>query len=102
MLRKLDLQHKWGVSPNKAFDYMVCAKPVLWALDSANNPVADADCGMTVSPDDVEEITKAIIELCHLSHKERREMGMRGYEYVMKYHSVPVLADRLLEVLAFY
>jgi len=28
-------------------------------------------------------------------------MGMRGYDYVMKYHSVPVLASKLLEVLKY-
>ena len=30
---------------------------------------------------------------------ERREMGMRGYKYVIKHHSVPVLAKKLLEVM---
>ena len=40
-----------------------------------------------------------IMKFRHLSDKERQDMGMRGYEYVMKYHSVPVLASKLLEVL---
>ena len=48
---------------------------------------------------DAEEMAKAIMKLCDLSDEERHEMGMRGYEYVMKYHSVPVLTDRLLEVI---
>ena len=39
------------------------------------------------------------MELCNLSDKEHQEMGMRGKEYVMKYHSVPVLADRLLDAI---
>ena len=41
-------------------------------------------------------MARAIMELCDLSDKERHDMGMRGHEYVMKYHSVPVLVDRLL------
>ncbi len=97
--KKSDL-YKYGTSLNKLFDYMICAKPVLWGTNSVNNPVAEANCGMTVSPEDAEEMAKAIMELCDLSDKERGDMSMRGYEYVMKYHSVPVLAGRLLEAIA--
>jgi hypothetical protein len=45
-------------------------------------------------------MAEAIMKLCDMSDKERQKMGMRSYEYVMKYHSVPVLADRLLKVLS--
>ena len=90
---------RYGISPNKVFDYMASAKPIIWTTNSANNPVAEANCGISVAPEDAGEMAKAIIELCNLSDKERQEMGMRGYDYVMKYHSVPVLADRLLEAM---
>lgn len=97
-MNKSDL-YKYGMSLNKLFDYMMCAKPVVWGTNSINNPIAEADCGITVSPEDAGEMAKAIMELCDLSDKERGEMGMRGYKYVIKYHSVPVLANRLLEAL---
>ena len=90
---------KYGVSKNKLFEYMVCARPVVWAINSPNNPVVEANCGIMVLPEDAEEMAKAIVELSNLSGDERREMGMRGYEYVMKYHSVPVLTNRLLEAI---
>jgi len=90
---------RFGVSFLKIFDYMMSARPVVWAVDSANNPVAEADCGITVPPEEPEELAKAIVELCDLSERERQEMGMRGYDYVMKYHSVPVLVNRLLEAM---
>lgn len=89
----------YGISPNKAFDYMAGARPIIWTKNSVNNPVAEANCGISVPPEDAGEMAKAIVQLCDLSEKERGEMGMKGYEYVMKYHSVPVLADRLLKVL---
>jgi hypothetical protein len=44
-------------------------------------------------------MAQAIVKLCSLSNDERREMGMRGHEYIMKYQAIPVLADRLLEVM---
>jgi len=89
----------YGISPNKVFDYMASAKPIIWTNNSANNPVAEANCGISVPPEDPQQMAEAIIELCDMSDNEWREMGMRGYEYVMKYHSVPVLTDRLLEVI---
>lgn len=95
-VRKSDL-YKYGTSLNKLFDDMACARPILWATNSVNNPVSEANCGITVLPEDPEQMAKAIMKLCNLSDKERQEMGMRGYEYVMKYHSVPILANRLLE-----
>ncbi len=91
--------YKYGVSFLKIFDYMSCARPVVWAVDSFNNPVADANCGITVEPENPEALADAIMKMCSLSAEERREMGKRGYDYVMKYHSVPVLVDRLLEVI---
>ncbi len=98
--RKSDL-YKYGMSSNKLWDYMICAKPVVWGIDSANDPVAEANCGITVPPENPGEMAKAIIKLCGLSDDERRDTGMRGYEYVMKYHSVPVLVPKLLEVLEY-
>jgi len=97
-IRKSPL-YKYGISLNKLFDYMACAKPILWATDSVNNIVAEALCGVTVSPENPEEMAKAIIKLCSLSEDERRLMGKRGYDYVMKNHSVPVLASKLSEIL---
>ena len=78
---------------------MACARPIVWAINSANNPVSEAGCGITVEPEDPEDLANAIIKLCNLNAEERKEMGQRGYDYVMKYHSVSVLVDKLLEVL---
>jgi len=91
--------YKYGVSSFKIWDYMICAKPVVWGIDSANNPVVEANCGISVAPENPDEMAKAIMELCDLSDKARQDMGKRGYEYGMKYHAVPVLASKLLKVL---
>ncbi len=97
--KKSDLYTEYGMSTNKLWEYMMCAKPVVWAIDSVNNPVAEAGCGITVPPEEPEAMAEAIRQLCDMSEKERREMGMWGYDYMMKYHLVPVLAERLLEVM---
>jgi len=97
--KKSDLYTQYGMSTNKLWDYMMCAKPIVWAIDSANDPVADSHCGITVPPEDPAAMAAAIIQICNLSSEERQRMGLRGHDYVMKYNSVPVLALRLLEVL---
>jgi glycosyltransferase involved in cell wall biosynthesis len=97
--RKKSGMGEYGVSKNKLFDCMASARPIVWGSNSVNDPVAEADCGISVAPEDAEQMAKAILELNSLSESKRREMGKRGYEYVMKYHSIPVLADRLLKVI---
>lgn len=97
-LRKSPIR-KYGTSKNKLFDYMASTKPVVRCTDSTNDPVAEANCGITVPLEDAEAMAEAIKKLCDMSDKERRAMGKRGYEYVMKHHSVPILAQKLLEVM---
>jgi glycosyltransferase involved in cell wall biosynthesis len=93
------LYTRYGMSSNKLWDYMMAARPVVWAINSANDPVAEAGCGITVPPEDPDSMARAIITLCDMTEEERRQMGLRGYEYVLKYHSLPLLADRLIRVI---
>jgi glycosyltransferase involved in cell wall biosynthesis len=90
---------EYGTSKNKLFEYMICALPVIWAINSASDPVAEAGCGITVPPEDPQAMAEAILRICGMSEEERRQMGMRGHEYVLKYHATPVLTGQLLEVM---
>jgi glycosyltransferase involved in cell wall biosynthesis len=97
--RNSDLYTKYGMSTNKLWEYMMCARPVVWAINTTVNPVEESKCGLTVPAGDSEEMTKAIIKLAGLSSKERQAMRLRGQKYIIKNHSVTLLAERLLEVL---
>ena len=99
IIKKKSELYKYGIGFVKLFDYMVSARPIVWAVSSEDNPVAETHCGKMVSPENPKEMAKAIMELCDLSDKERHDMGKRGYNYVVKHHSMPVLASKLLEVL---
>jgi len=96
---KSTLYTKYGMSTNKLWDYMMCARPVVWAIDSLNNPVAEADCGITVPPGDANEMANAINKMTQLNEDSRKQMGIRGYEHVMKYYSTPLLVGKLLKVM---
>ena len=94
-----DLYTKYGIGSNKLWDYMMAAKPIAWAVESINDPVKDAGCGITVPPENPEQLAKAILQLYNLGDKKRAEMGKRGYKYVMENNSTPVLAQRFLDLI---
>ncbi|WP_345793245.1 glycosyltransferase family 4 protein [Thauera sp. JM12B12] len=90
---------RFGVSPNKLFDYMLARLPVLFAIDAGNNPVAECDAGFSVSPGDIPGISEALASFSEMPITERVAMGDRGYEYVIARHSYDALAARYLELL---
>ncbi len=91
--------YRYGVSANKLWDYMMSARPIVWAIDTPCDPVAEAGCGITVRPEGPASLADAISLMCNMSEKERQEMGSRGREYVLQHNSTPMLAGRLLQVL---
>jgi glycosyltransferase involved in cell wall biosynthesis len=84
-----------GISPNKLFDYMAAARPVILSVDTPNNPVAEARAGETVAPEDAEGLAAAVNRLQSMPASERRAMGARAREYVVAHHDLAALAPRL-------
>lgn len=91
--------YRFGVSPNKLMDYMMSAKPIIYAVEAGNDPVKEAGCGITVAPEDPEAVADAIRQLAGMSQSERENMGQRGRDYVLKNHDYRVIAQKFLEVL---
>jgi len=84
---------KYGVSPNKLFDYMYSAKPILYAIDSGeHNIVKEAQCGVSVPPEDADSLVEGILELLNLTEEQRADMGISGRSYVIEKHSYTKLA----------
>ncbi len=87
------------VYPNKVFDYMSCAKPVIIAIDGvARKLIEDARAGIYVEPENIEEFKKAVLEL-YDNPSLCAEYGQNGYEYVKKHFSRESLADQYEVVL---
>jgi len=99
ILKDADLFSKWGVSPNKIFDYMAVARPVLFAISAPANPVEEAGAGIAVPSNDPVAIANAVLKLAQMTPQERWEMGLRGRRYVEEKHAFNVLVDRLDELL---
>lgn len=85
------------VYPNKVFDYMSCAKPILLGIDGvARELVEESKCGVYVDPEDTIQFKETILEL-YENREKLSEMGLQGYEYVQKHFSRKVLADKYIQ-----
>ena len=96
---KGDPLFRFGVSPNKLMDYMMAAKPVIYAIQSGNNLVAESGCGISVPPESPEDIVKAVLGLMNLSTEDRKQMGQKGRIYIRENHDYRLLAKQFLAVL---
>jgi glycosyltransferase involved in cell wall biosynthesis len=89
---------RFGISPNKLFDYMMSGKPVIQAINTTNDIVAESGCGLSIPPENHKAIAEAIIKLINMTETERREMGSKGKNYVITHHDYSVLAKKFLNV----
>jgi glycosyltransferase involved in cell wall biosynthesis len=89
--------YRFGVSPNKVFEYMLAGRPIVQACGASNDLIAEADCGITVAPEDTDAFATAISRLRALSPEERGRLGENGRRYVVERHDSRILAGRLLD-----
>lgn len=89
---------RFGVSPNKLMDYMMAAKPVIFAIEAGNDMVADANCGVSIPPEDSGAIAKAAVKLAGTPAQELEAMGLRGRDYILRNHEYGVLSQKFLDV----
>ncbi len=90
---------KYGISSNKLFDFLAGARPILFCSNASNNPVAEADAGMTVAPGDPQALAEAIAELVAMPLDRRLEMGRNGRRYVESRHGYEALSASLARLL---
>lgn len=92
--------YRFGIAPNKLMDYMMARRPVLHSVEAGNDPVAEADAGLTVPPEDAQAVADGLRRLAALSPQERAAMGERGRAFVLAHHTYPVLARRFIEAVS--
>ena len=92
--------YRYGISPNKLMDYMLAGKPVIHAVEAGNDPVAEAQCGISCEPENPQAIAESVIELItRRTAEERLVMGHRGRDYVVRHFSYTTLARQFLDVM---
>jgi len=90
---------RYGVSPNKVFDYMFAQKPIIWAIEAGNNLIEEAQCGVSVPLNDTLSLKNAILNLKGLGKEALRELGQNGYNFVHSHHNYKMLAEKLINII---
>lgn len=85
---------KYGISSNKLFDFLAAARPIVFCCKASNNPVDEANAGLTVPPGDPAALAEAVVRLVAMPQSERLEMGREGRAYVERNHSFESLARK--------
>jgi len=91
--------YRFGISPNKIFDYMMAAKPIIHATNAPNKFVDKAECGIAIEPENPKDIVNAINKLNKLNTSELNTMGENGRKYILAKHDYKVLAKNFIDVI---
>ncbi len=87
------------VYPNKVFDYMAAARPVILAIDGVIREVVEtADAGIFVSPGDADSLAAAIRTLAFDRHLADR-LGKNGREYIGEHFDRRQLSEKMARIM---
>jgi glycosyltransferase involved in cell wall biosynthesis len=90
---------RYGISSNKLFDYMASGRAIIFASNASNNPIKEADGGLTISPSSIVELKDAIMKLFNLKLSEKINLGYNNRLYVEQNYVISLLAKRLETIL---
>ena len=88
--------YRYGVSPNKLWDYMAAGRPIVHATSAPGDPVAACGCGVSLPAEDPRALADALLDLASRPAAELAEMGRRGRVSVEQNNDYAVLAARFL------
>jgi glycosyltransferase involved in cell wall biosynthesis len=91
---------RYGVSPNKLYDYYGAGKPVVVAVGGAvNQEVTEHRLGFTSEPEDARGLADAMLELAQTPPAERQAMGERGHDLATSTYSRAKVAAQLWKLI---
>ncbi|MBR9830377.1 MAG: glycosyltransferase family 4 protein [Oceanospirillales bacterium] len=95
-----DSLFRFGVSPNKLFDYLYAARPIIYGVESGEyNPVEVAKAGIKIPAEDAELLANAVLTIYQMSAEDRELMGGNGHQAVIETYEYGSLAKKLASVL---
>jgi glycosyltransferase involved in cell wall biosynthesis len=101
LINVLDLPiYRFGISMNKLFDYMAASRPIIIASSSVNNPVKDANGGISVPADSMSGLSEAMGTIVSATPQERQVWGENNRAFVAANFDYSVLGAYLDHVLS--
>jgi len=92
--------YRFGINLNKIYDYFASGRPVIFACRTPNDPVADAQSGYSIPPEDPQAMAKALEDYLGLTPEQRIELGKRSRAYAEEHFDVVKLAERMERMLS--
>ncbi len=89
--------YRYGIGMNKLYDYMLAARPILFAIDAPDNEVQQSGCGICIEPANAHALAGGIVRMQQMRTAQRDGMGLRGREFVLAYRNYHHLAQRFLD-----
>ncbi len=89
--------YKYGLSFNKIYDYMAAAKPIIISSPKQSNIIVDAECGLRANAEDRTDLIEKIGEIIELGESARQQMGLNGYNYLMRNFTTDIITDKLIK-----
>lgn len=90
---------RYGISPNKLYDYMAAQRPVIFCCNASNDPIAESGGGISVAPGRPDLLAEAILRLAATPRERRAAMAAAARRHVEARHSFERLAADLARVL---
>ena len=94
-----NLLYRFGISPNKIFDYMYSGKPIIHSVNTSNDIVQIAKAGISIQPENSREIANTIIEISKMEKGKLNKWGENGKKYVEENHTYTYLTQLLISTI---
>ena len=88
--------YKYGISPNKVFEYMSNSLPTILCSEAVQDPISSSGGGIVVPPENPIALAVAVRKMADLPNDELMRIGCRAAEYVAKKHDIDSVAAEYL------
>jgi hypothetical protein len=87
---------EFGVSPTKLNDYLLAAKPIVYAVTSVDSEIFDCPAIFPCNPKSTESMHKVFESLMTMDVKELDEIGRNGFGWAKERRNYKILSQDFL------
>ena len=98
LLRDIPL-YKYGMSPNKMYEYLASKKPIIFSGNVANDMVKEANAGVSVVAENSKKLKDGILFLQKMAINGREALGKNGRKYVEENYDTKVLSKKIEKII---